>query len=77
MQKTSNQLIVQIRQQLGEDGFERLAACESDEERLQLLKDCGVELPDELLDGIAGGGFFDTLKLLAQQTWKGVVNPLS
>ncbi|MBQ9316953.1 MAG: hypothetical protein IJ203_09035 [Atopobiaceae bacterium] len=77
MQKTSNQLIVQIRQQLGEDGFERLAACESDEERLQLLKDSGVELPDELLDGIAGGGVFDLLRWLGQKTWNEIQGLIS
>lgn len=64
--------IEEIRNQLGEDGLEKLRACESDEERVRLMGEYGIELPDELLDGISGGGVFDWLRYLAKEGWNGI-----
>lgn len=70
MQSNSNQLIDEIRKQLGEDALEKLAACKTDEGRLRLLRDSGIELSDEMLEGIAGGGLFSALRGLAQEAWE-------
>lgn len=70
MGTTAEQIVDDLRKQMGEDGIEQLMACKSDEEKMRLLSEHGVELSDELLEGVAGGGFFDLLKQLAREAWE-------
>lgn len=46
----------EILEGLTDEQQQRLAAIETPEEALQFLNEEGVELPDELLEGVAGGG---------------------
>lgn len=70
MGTTAEQIVDDLRKQMGEDGIEQLMACQSDEEKMRLLSEHGVELSDELLEEVAGGGFFDLLKQLAREAWE-------
>lgn len=40
--------------------MEKARACRTSEELFELAKEQGVEIPDEELDAIAGGGWCDT-----------------
>lgn len=62
--------IDELRKELGEDGIKRLAECKDDKERMALLEGHGIELSDEDLEQIAGGGVFDLLREFAQWTWE-------
>ncbi len=70
MGTTAEQIVDDLRKQMGEDGIEQLMACQSDEEKMRLLSEHGVELSDELLEEVAGGDFFDFLKQLAREAWE-------
>jgi hypothetical protein len=46
----------ELKSKLGEEGMQRLSECKTKEEVMQAISDAGVELPDEMLEGISGGG---------------------
>ena len=49
------QLPAEILKKLGAEQIKKLEACKDRDGAIALLGEFGVELPDELLDGIAGG----------------------
>ena len=46
---------------LTDEQKEKVKACKTPEELMALMGETGAELPDELLDEVAGGGFWQTL----------------
>ena len=53
--KSLSERMAQILNGLSEEQKEKVRACKDPKELVALLSDMGVELPDELLDGVAGG----------------------
>jgi hypothetical protein len=41
-------------------GMQRLSECKTKEEAMQVISDAGVEIPDEMMEGISGGELFQT-----------------
>ena len=53
---SQEQFANELKSKLGKEGMQRLSECKTQEEAMQAISDAGVELPDEMLEGIAGGG---------------------
>ena len=47
-------------EELSREQIERAKALETNEERLDYLKECGVELDEDMLADVSGGRFTDT-----------------
>ena len=53
---SQEQFVNELKSKLGKEGMQRLSECKTKEEAMQTISDAGVELPDEMLEGISGGG---------------------
>ena len=53
---------------LSPEQIEKARSLATDEERLAYLKECGVELDDDMLAEVAGG--IDDFEKLCKHTWK-------
>ena len=58
MDSVEEKLLSSIQANLDKDEMKKLMQCQSVEEVTSMLTDAGVELPDEVLDGVAGGGMW-------------------
>lgn len=56
-------LAEEIRAKMSQEDIERLQSC-TDEEAQKMLEEDGIEIPIEMLDDVAGGGFGDFLESL-------------
>ena len=59
---------------LTDEQKEKVKACKSSEDFLKLTEE-GLELPDEIMDNVAGGDFFDAFKAVitvVQYTFKDI-----
>lgn len=45
-------------QQLSEETKEKLRNCKSEEEAMDVLKEDMIPIPDDVLDDVAGGGYY-------------------
>ena len=59
--KEMNKLLRGVFDSLTDGQKEKAQACKTPEELMALMGETGAELPDELLDEVAGGGFWQTL----------------
>ena len=59
MDKKLNDMLRDVLDSLTEEQKEKARACRTDEELIALAAKEGVELPDETLDAVAGGGCGD------------------
>ena len=55
MEEKMKEMIRGIYEKMTDDQKEKARACKTMDELLELANDSGVELPDELLDSVAGG----------------------
>lgn len=56
MEKPSmDQIPPKIRDLVTPELLDQASQCETDEEAIAMLQNSGVEIPDEVLDGVAGG----------------------
>ena len=58
MDNVEEKLLSSIQANLDKDGMKKLMQCQTAEEVAGVLNAAGVELPDEMLDGVAGGGLW-------------------
>ena len=61
MDENMKEALKGIYENLTDEQKEKAKACKSADELMALLGEWGVELPDELLDGVAGGSIAETL----------------
>ncbi len=69
--KKLNELLNQALASLTDEQKEKAKACKTAKELVDFLAEAGVELPDELLDEVAGGKFFEkdnTIQINIQPT---------
>ena len=53
---SQDQFANELKSKLGEEGMQRLSECKTKEEAMQVISDVGVEILDEMMEGISGGG---------------------
>jgi len=53
---SQEQFANELKSKLGKEGMQRLSECKTKEETMQVISDAGVEIPDEMMEGISGGG---------------------
>ena len=57
---SQEQFANELKSKLGKEGMQRLSECKTKEEAMQVISDAGVEIPDEMMEGISGGELFQT-----------------
>ena len=75
MEKDMKERLFEVLKNLTEEQKERMKACKSPSEIIARLSEMGVELPDELLDAVAGGadtpgGGVDLVSLIMSSFWQ-------
>ena len=63
MANAEEKFMSDIKAKLNKDEMEKLVQCKSADEAMGMLGEAGIELPDEMLEGVAGGRWIWELPL--------------